>query len=229
MKNISKGMYKKPFKIEFGTLLNEFSNNKVDIEAINTYTLGNFNKLSGCNKKMKWVSNIIDPTSKFKDSWFGCYIIFDDENNKGKKYVLKNPDKATNSLTNIKTSSMLSLTELDQKIVTWSSHDGHKGYTMEMHDKSFVFKQKGDIKTFTINDSSDREWLKIDGSFKTTSIIPDLNLTDLRLTKSNRSYAGLPNKNVFNFVDPWHDIIFHGSNICRYFKGKEVNFWANVY
>lgn len=229
MNNIADGLYKKPFIIEFGTLLKDFSGSQVDIEAINAYTLGNFNKISLPDKKLKRISNILDPTSKFKDSWFGCYIIINDEQGKGRKYLLKNPDKSPGSLENIRTESMLKLTELDQKLVTWSSHDGQKNYTREDHDKNFFFKQLGKIKTETVKDLKEREWLKIDGSFNTYSLLPDISNTHMSLTKSNRCYAGLPNKHVYKYVSPWHDIIFHGSNICRYFEGADVGFWANVY
>jgi hypothetical protein len=229
MKNISKGLYSKPFSIEFGTLLKDFSNSKVDIEAVNTYTLGNFKKLKPVNKRLKFVSNLLDPESKFKDSWFGCYIIFDDEEGKGRKYLLKDPDGNPDSYDNIKSESMLYLTELDQKLVTWSSHDGQKGYTRDIHDNTFFFNQTGEINTGTVKDKENREWFKVDGSFKTYSLLPDIDKTDMSLFESNRCYSGLPNRHVYKYVSPWHNITFHGSNIYRYFRGSEVCFWANVY
>ncbi|NUM41825.1 MAG: hypothetical protein HUU45_09375, partial [Leptospiraceae bacterium] len=41
-KNIPKGMYAKPFIIPFHDYLMEMSDGKIDIDAVNTYTVGNY-------------------------------------------------------------------------------------------------------------------------------------------------------------------------------------------
>lgn len=225
---VPRGLFQKPYKIEFGSYIKDFSNGKIDIEAVNTYVLGDFRKLKNCTPELKNISNILDPFCKFKDVWFGAYIIFDDPEGKGKKFILKNAAGDPADCGNFNPESLTTVASLDQKIITWSSHQNEKGYTREVHDSMFHFDLSGELTNrnfFHMN----QEWLETSGSFNTSCIVTDRSKTDLRLFSSIRGICGLPDNHLYSHIKPWHEIIFHGILRTSYFSSENGSFWIMVY
>jgi len=70
LKGIPGGMYDWPFVIDFSELLRDMSNGAVDVDAINAYTVGDFDRVEGLKRSCRY-SNFLDPRCRFKDAWFG--------------------------------------------------------------------------------------------------------------------------------------------------------------
>lgn len=227
--NVPKGLYQTPFIIQFDKMLSDISDGEVQIKAYNVFTVGNYDKISP--QSIKDVTNFLDPTCKFKDTWFGVYIVMDDSGELGRNFILKDPSGKPDDLNNLKDRSLLMLPELDQKIILWSSHQHQSNYSWEQFKKEFHFPiRKGTaLKTEIVTDKQGRSWYKITGEFDTNSALTDTALSDMSLFTSIRSYIGLPNAAVYARVPPWHDLIIKGSIMTRYFKCNDIAFWAVVY
>jgi len=229
LNGVPRGMYREPFIISFDRMLHDVSDGTVEIKSYNAYTVGNFEKLSP--ESIKDVSNFLDPTCKFKDAWFGIYIILDDKGELGRGFILKDPSGKPDDARNFKDSSLLMLPELDQKIIFWSSHQHQDGYTWEQCKREFHFDvRKGTrLATETVTDRQGREWYKITGTFNTLAALTDTSKADMSLISSIRSYIGLPDGQVYALVKPWHNLIIKGSIAARYFSCSDTAFWAVVY
>ncbi|MBE7411087.1 MAG: hypothetical protein HS129_03325 [Leptospiraceae bacterium] len=227
-KNIPKGMYAKPFIIPFHDYLMEMSDGKIDIDAVNTYTVGNYENVKGCPLTIKY-SHMISPNCKFVNSWWGIYLIYDDPAGKGANFILKNPKGQKDALDNLKIESIQTVPMLDQKLITWSSHENQKDYPWEVFQKDFIFKQKGEFQEADISDLKLRKWKKIYGEFETNSALTDTKKTDMHYTTSIRAYIGLPDESVYKYVEPWYPFVLKGEVVTRYFSCKKNSFWAIVY
>ncbi len=229
LNSVPRGLYPKPFIISFDTMLSDVSDGEVRIKAFNVYTVGNYDKLSP--QSIKEVSNFLDPTCKFKDTWFGVYIILDDKGELGRGFMLKDPSGKPDDVRNFKDSSLLMLPELDQKIIFWSSHQHQDGYTWKQCKQEFHFDvRKGTrLVTETLTDRQGREWYRITGSFNTLAALTDTSRSRMSLLTSIRSYIGLPNEQVYALVTPWHNLVIKGSIVARYFACSDTAFWAVVY
>lgn len=219
--NVAKGLYKKPFIIDFGNVLKKMSDGKVDVQAINSFTVGD-------NERSSKYTNMLDPLSKFKDSWFGVYFIIDDEEKKGRKFMLKDPKGDPASLENISDDAMLMIPSLDQKLIVYYTHQNQKNYKWKDFDKEFyfdVFEKKYE----KIKDKENREWKKLTGFSNTIAALTDIEKTKMRIISSIRVYVGLPNAEIYNFVDPWHKITIKGCVLSRYFSCSKIKFWAILY
>ena len=221
------GMYDKPFKIQFDDLLKEISDGAVDIRSYNIYTVGNYDKQSPA--AIQGVTNFIDPTSRFKDAWFGLYVIIDDR--AGRKFMLSNVQGDPGDPANLKEQSLLALPEMDQKIIVWSTHENQDKYSWADFKKEFYFHLKDgtELKKEVITDARGRSWYRIAGAFSTIAALTDTDKTGMGLFTSIRSYVGLPNDTVYRLVAPWHPIVINGIICARYFQCERVNFWAVVY
>jgi hypothetical protein len=227
--SIPKGMYSKPFIINFSKMLYKVSRYRMNIEAYNSYTVGNEEKVS--SPSIDSVSNFLDPYSKFKDSWFGVFIIIDDRASKGRRFFLKEPQGDPADPENFSVNSMIALPEMDQKIILISTHQNHKGYRFRDLEMEFNFGLvKGtEIVEEIITCRDGEQWLKVTGSFDTVSALTDTRITDMKSFKSIRSYIGLPNESVYELVDPWHSIVIRGCVLAKYYSCRDTNFWAIVY
>ncbi len=226
---VPRGLYGKPFIVTFDKMLSDISDEAVRIRAINLYTVGNFDKLSP--RSIKGVSNFLDPTCKFKDTWFGVYIILDDGEHRGRRFILNDPRGEPDDMGNLNDRSLLLLPALDQKIILWSSHQHQTGYTWDRFVREFHFDVRKDTKltTETITDRHGRAWHRITGAFNTNAALTDTSKTDMSLFTSIRSYVGLPNEEVYARVRPWHNLIIKGSIAARYFRCSDTAFWAVAY
>jgi hypothetical protein len=223
------GLYREPFIVAFDKMLSDISDEAVRIRAINLYTVGNYDKLSP--RSIREVSNFLDPTCKFKDTWFGVYVIMDDRENLGRRFILKDPGGKPDDLDNLNNRSLLMLPALDQKIIVWSSHQHQAGYTWERFIREFHFDVRKDTKLTaeTVTDRHGRAWRRITGSFTTNAALTDTARTNMSLISSIRSYVGLPNSEVYARVKPWHALIIRGSISARYFRCSDTAFWAVAY
>ncbi len=223
------GIYEKPFMIKFDSMLSDISDGVVMIRAYNVYTVGSYEKVA--DPCIQNVTNFIDPTSKFKDAWFGVYIILDDEKGLGRRFMLADPGGDPADLANLNDRSLLMLPELDQKIILWSSHQNQDGYTWEKFSADFRFTRRegSELKIETIFDRRGRSWRRLTGDFDTRSALTDTALTDMKLFSSIRNYVGLPTEEVYKQVDPWHPIVITGSIAARYFACSGAPFWAVAY
>ena len=137
MRFVPEGMHREPFVIQFSEYLHKISGGKVVVDAYNVYTVGDFRKVEA--DTLPGVSNFLDPNSKFKDAWFGVYLILDDDRTYGRRFMLRDPRGRPDAIENISDDAVLLLPALDQKIIVWSSHHGHEGYTMDNLEKEFHF------------------------------------------------------------------------------------------
>ena len=226
---VARGLYREPFIIRFDRMLYNISNGEVLVPAFNLYTVGNFDKTApGADPAL---SNFLDPDSKFKDSWFGVYIIIDDDIGMGRRFLLKNPHGDPDDLSNLNERSLLLLPGLDQKIIVWSTHQNQEDYTRDDLDREFRFSQKEGtaLETNTIADRRGMLWYSITGDFETIAALTDVRRTGMRLFSSIRNYIGLPADAVYERVDPWHPVLIRGRVLARYFRCSDVFFWAVVY
>jgi hypothetical protein len=132
---VAPGLHQRPFIIPFTETLRKFSLGRLDLDVINTYTVGNYDK--DPRSRIPSASNFLDPTSKFKDSWFGVYLIFDDPEGRAKKFLLKNPMASPADPSNFKGESLLELPRIDQMIVVNSTHQNEEGYNYSKFIASF--------------------------------------------------------------------------------------------
>ncbi len=229
LNQVPKGLYPEPFIISFDKMLFQISNGSVQVNAFNAFTVGNYDKLSP--QSIKDVTNFLDPTCKFKDTWFGVYIIMDDKGELGRAFILKDPAGKPDDIENLKDRSLLMLPELDQKIILWSSHQHQDKYSWQRFNREFHFDvRKGtSLVIETITDKKGRRWHKITGSFNTIAALTDTSKSDMNLFTSIRAYIGLPNEEVYASVTPWHSLIIKGSIAARYFRCNDTAFWAVVY
>ncbi|OHD67454.1 MAG: hypothetical protein A2W19_03235 [Spirochaetes bacterium RBG_16_49_21] len=226
---VPRGLYESPFVIPFDKMLNSASNGAVRVRAFNVYTVGNHDKISPGS--IPSVANFLDPKSKFKDAWFGVYIILDDDRKRGRRFILKNPNARPDDPANLNDRSLLLLPKLDQKSIVWSTHQNQHIYTRKDFAKEFYFDLKKDagLRKETIIDNKGRSWYKITGEFNTIAALTDVSKTDMRLFSSIRNYVGLPDHRVYEIVDPWHPVVIKGSVLARYFFCRRVAFWAVAY
>ncbi len=220
---LNPGLNRKPFIIEFGDLLKIFGG--IDADAINTYTVGQPVKRNG-----KWKSEFYNTESMLKESWFGAYVIFDDENGLGRNLMLNNPKGSVSDIENISGKAMKKLIETDQKVVFWLSHDGDSSYTFESLEKEFYFTQVGNEEDTVETDSKGREWKAISAQFASLSATTDPEKAGMRLLKSFRGYCGLPSKEDAARVSPWGKTEIQVQLYCQYVKGKSgKGFWVSTY
>lgn len=226
---VARGLRSKPFILPFSHSIRKFSRNRINIEVINSYTVGSFDKDD--HAELSGISNFYDPTSKFKDTWFGVFIVMDDARGRGKAFILKDPLGDPADIANINPESLIALPRLDQSVVVHTTHQREQGYQFYMFLKDFPFTQApGSVPVVqTIEDSRQRNWLKVTSSFNTVSGLTDIEKTDMNFTSSIRAFVGLPDEKVYEQVGPWHPITLKGSLLARYFKCKKQNFWAVVY
>ncbi len=216
--------YQTPFIIDFSELLRTFTYGSVDVEAINSYTVGQYLKKDG-----RWFSHFYEPSSAIKEGWFGAYIIFDDAKRKGREYMLHNPLGKVDDLDNINHLSMAQLVEVDQRCVFFSSHDGDTSYSMENLKEEFFFTSCSDSILGKEKNRLGEEWKTLSGDYETLSMLTDQNKTSMGLLSSVRSYCGLPSQDIYATLDPWHPTIIEGKAYARYFKSDKKSFWAVVY
>jgi len=215
------GMQQKPIVNDFHDMLYKMSDGKVDVEAYNTFVMGAF--IEG-NR----YSNLLNPRSKFKDTWFGVYLVFDDTAGKGRRFMLVDPEGDASALDNIRDSAMISVPALDQKLIVYSSHQNQPGYTFDTFQDEFFFEPIT-VETKHVSDGQGRTWKRLDGSSRTIAALTDTDSTDMKLFSSIRVYAGLPTDSLYSIVEPWHTITIHGSVLARYFRCARTAFWALVY
>jgi hypothetical protein len=226
---IPHGLYKKPFIIQFDNLLHTISDGAVTVNAFNVYTVGNYDKVPPQDDAS--VANFLDPSSPFKDAWFGVYIILDDELSAGRRFILKNPHGLPGDLANLNDDSLLLLPALDQKIIVWSTRENQKDYSWEEFKKEFHFNlQSGSrVAAEITTDRQGRSWRKLTGSFDTIAALTDITITRMGRFSSIRAYVGLPDSSVYAIVPPWHPVIIRGSIAARYFPCTRTPFWAVAY
>lgn len=229
LRQLPRGLYDKPMIIAFDQMLADISDGQVRIRAYNVYTSGNYDKLPG--PAIPGVSNFLDPHSKYKDAWFGVYIILDDGERLGRRFMLKNPAGVPDDLSNVNEQSLLMIPRLDQKIIVWSSHEGQKDLPWASFSKQFIFKPVNGSapRTDRITDPQGRNWVRITGSFETNAALTEVSRTDMGIFSSIRNYTGLPDKQVYELVAPWHPVVVSGRVMARYFACSPTPFWAVVY
>ncbi len=227
-KNIPKGMYQKPFIIPFHDYLFEMSDGKVDVDAVNTYSVGSYAPVKDCPTSIQY-SHMLSPTCKLVNSWWGIYLIYDDDKGKGASFMLNNPKGPKDDLENLKTEAIQTVPMLDQKLITWSTHENQKDYPWEAFQKDFYFKQHGELKPAIITDSKLQKWKKIYGEFETIAALTDTKKSNMHYLTSIRAYIGLPTEEIYKQVDPWYPFILKGEVLTRYFPCKKNPFWAIVY
>jgi hypothetical protein len=226
---VPRGMHQDPLVIKFDRMLWDISNGTVQVMAYNVYTAGNNDIIRpGRNAD---VSNFYDPDGKFKDAWFGVYIIIDDTYRLGRRFILKNPYGEPDDLSNLNDKCLVLLPNLDQKIIVWTTHQRQMNYTWLDLDRDFYFTlKKGTmLRIETATDRAGRSWRKITGDFDTISALTDINKADMKLFSSIRNLVGLPDAGVYSRVDAWHPVVIRGSLLARYFRCSETCFWAVVY
>lgn len=223
--NVPADLYPKPFTIDFSPIIHFVSKGKVNLNIYNSYTSGNFNKTE--SGTLKGISNFLDPASRFKDSWFGVYLIFD--NPEARKYMLKNPSAEPSDPDNIHIANAIELLMFDQKIVVWTTHQNQGGYSWSQFDSEFFFRQNAPGRISRVQDSLGRQWLRISGEYETISACTDIKRCDMKYFSSIRNYVGLPDERVYSRVPPWHTIILKGKINLRYFPCMPRPFWAMVY
>lgn len=226
---VATGLRARPYILPFSHSIRKFSKGRINIEVINCYTVGGFEKDD--NASMSGVSNFYDPTSKFKDTWFGVFIVMDDASGRGKAFMLKEPWKDPAETANINPESLIALPRIDQAVVVHTTHQKEKGYQFSRFLKDFPFEQTPGSEPViqTFEDNKMRTWLKVTSSFNTVSGLTDIKKTDMSLTSSIRAFVGLPDERVYEQVDPWHPVTLKGSLLARYFHCAKQGFWAVVY
>ncbi len=226
---VAPGLHKRPFVLNFTGSLQRFSRGTIDLDIINTFTAGNYDK--DPQSQISSVSNFLDPTSKFKDSWFGVYVVIDDPAGRAKKFLLNNPAGSPEDLSNLKLASLLKLPHIDQMIVVYSTLRSPMGDIVGKFFPEFPFKAVEDQKdrTETVQDGDGRRWIKVSSQYRTVSALTDIARTEMNELYSIKAYVGLPDKKVYELVDPWHRIIIKGSLLARYFPCANRGFWAVAY
>ncbi len=210
-------LYRKPFIIDFSGYLKQFGN--IDVDAINSYTVGQPVKKDGL-----WTCGFYNPMSEFKEAWFGAYVVFDDDKGRGRKFMLDNADGTPDELDNISTKAMSKLTETDQRLVFYSSHNNNskplkEGFFFTPGEESVTTVEKDGI-----------SWKSLQVSFETKSTTPNFKTAPMGLFSTIRGYCAIPDKETVPNLTPWHDTTMHGQFYSRYVKGEHGrSFWIVVY
>ncbi|MGM0444463.1 MAG: hypothetical protein ACQEQV_09770 [Fibrobacterota bacterium] len=219
-----KDLYQHPFCINFSDLLQQFGG--VEAQVFNTYVTGKYQRRDG-----HWFSPFYDPSSLYKDSWFGVYFVMDDSLGQGRSFMLKESGGDPADLNNIDADSLSLLTETDQRCIFFSSHQGMK-YTMDDLKKDFCIEKILPFPEYEATDSHSRTWKTVDVNYHTKSALTDTAQIQMTLTDSIRSYCGLPAASLYDVVSPWHPFRMPGRVHGRYFQApdeKGHSFWAVVY
>ncbi len=220
-------LQQKPFIINFSNQLNWLSNGKVNVKIINTYTVGSFTK--GNPREIKGLSNFLDPKSKYKDAWFGVYILFDDNQMLGRNYILKDPNGSPHQLTNLKIEAINEIPKLDQKLIVFTTFGNNNSKALIMLDEYSIFNETVNTSISIITLPAGQSWLKTTGYTQSISALTNIQQTEMHSINSIKSHVGLPNYEVYKIVNPWHPITIKASTITRYFKCSGNSFWAIVY
>ncbi|HOO70292.1 MAG TPA: hypothetical protein PK926_00930 [Spirochaetota bacterium] len=225
---ITPGMRQSPYILPFSHSMRKFSSGKIDLDVINTYTVGSFDKDEGSS--LSSVSNFLDPTSKFKDSWFGVYVIRDDDSGRARRFLLNDPCGDVDDLYNLNSSSLLELVRIDQMVVVNTTHQKEEGYDFHHFARTFPFKKiEASEYHEVVFDREKNPWLKITASFVTVSGLTDTKKTSMNLLSSIRAFVGLPDRDVYKLVDPWHRVVLKGVSLSRYVRCPGTGYWAVVY
>ncbi len=233
---VTPGMYKQPFIIDFGKYIKSISNDTVDLDSVNSYSVGNYDstksktKIGDCKggNNQKY-SNFLDPDCRYTNSWYGVYFIFNDEEGRGKKFMLKDPKGNPADFNNLNEDSIKQIPALDQKLISWSTHEKQENYYWEDFEKEFHFKQMGDIKRTEVKDKKERPWLKLTGIFETVAAFTDINLTQMSSLNSIKAMVGIPTKDLYEKVKPWYPLKIVGTTYSRYVQCGTNSFWAIAY
>ncbi len=221
------GLHPEPIIIDFGDMLTEMTQGALQLTAVNSYTVGNFEKY--LPDYLPDVSNMLDPHSKFKDTWFGVYFLFDDAEGNGRDFILLDPAGDPADLANIAPDTAKRVPELDQKLISWNSHADQEDYSLEQFEAEFTFEVVEQTDPRVVTDMHGREWLEMYAEAATTAALTDVALADMPLLGSFRSLVGLPNDAVYALVDPWHAFHIKGKVAVSYYTCGETSFWAIAY
>ncbi len=252
---VPRGMYSKPFIEDFSEKLLSMTKGEaegfIEIDAVNSFTVGNFEKDEGA--VLSDTANMLDPTSKFKDSWFGVYLVFDDECGRGRRFFLKEPKEDPTDPDNFNTRSMVRIPEVDQKLIVWTTEQGRRCYGWREYIREFHFlptsertacpvidlrgqgrwtpriDRKTNKQHALFKDHQGRKWKKVEGDYATLAACTDTTQTDMELLGSIRAFVGLPEPALYEYVKPWHEITIQGIVLARHFGPREGGFWAIVY
>ncbi len=221
------GLYDRPFIIDFGEYLNKMSGGQVNVDAVNTYTVGGYDPAPGCPFHIQY-SNFLNPACKFANSWFGVYFIFDDAQGRARRFLLKDPAGNAADFANFKQEALARIPELDQKLIVWSTHENQENYSWDTYQKEFFFNELVPAVSSVFRDGQNREWLRLRGSYDTIAAFTDITRTKMSLRDSLRSYIGLPNAKLYELVDPWYRVAINGSLFTARYECRQP-FWAVVY
>ncbi|HYO65042.1 MAG TPA: hypothetical protein VEU33_03080 [Archangium sp.] len=225
---VPRGLYSKVFRIPFSDYLKEMSNGQLQLDAINTYTVGSYKQSPTCKHKLEY-SNFIDPECRFVNAWFGVYLIFDDTDGRGRGFMLKDAKADPTNPDNFRPESIRQVPELDQKLIVYSTHEGQRNYGWEDFEKDFRFVEVSAPQLEQVTDAQGRIWLKQTGAYETIAALTDTKKTKMELFSSIRVYTGLPTEEVYRQVDPWYPMVIKGSVLARYFDCPRSRFWALAY
>jgi hypothetical protein len=228
---IPKGLYQKPFVIDFSKFLKDMSKGAIDLDAVNAYTVGDYAHIDDNLRRSSRYSNFLDPRCRFKDSWFGVYFIFDDAQGRGRRFVLQDPNGPPDDFGNMKPDALSMVPSMDQKLIVFSTHDGQKGYSMEQFEREFYFRLKPgtEMTAEPVVDGVGRSWVKVSATYESISALTDTRKTNMGMLSSLRCYIGLPTDDVYALVDPWHAFDLPGCVMVRYFARATNSFWAMAY
>ena len=232
-----RGLYSRPFRIDkFGDMLREASQDDpegpVDIDAYNTYVLGDC--LPEYGFWPKCYSSFLDPKSRYKDLWAGCYFVLDDAAGKGRRFFMQDPEQGDPAdWAQIKPDAVKRLPQVDQKMIFMQSHDGQKpAYTREDLARDFYFRLKPGthVEHQFVNDSLGQQWIRLSATYQTRAALTDTSKTKMCLATTLRAYTNLPGKEVYDLVEAWHEVELGGHIWLRYFASEYgQSFWAVFY
>jgi len=227
---LPRGLYRSPFVIDFSQLLRQMSGGQVDIQALNAYVVGDFTQPEGRRRSWRY-SNFLDPHGPFKDSWFGVYIILDDVDGRGRRFMLTHPEGPAGDFENLRPAALRAVPMLDQKLIVWSTHERQAGYSFERFEEEFYFdfKPGSELVLEELRDTWRRRWLRLSSVQQTIAAVTDTRLTRMAWLTSLRSHIGLPTEEVYRLVRPWHPVEIKGAVTVRYFEAATRPFWAIAY
>lgn len=219
-------MYSRPFVLDFRHYLYEISGGIADLDLINIYTVGK--RYSPFHLRQD--SYFLDPFSKFKDSWFGVFVLKNDDEGRGRRFILIDPLDDPSDFNNFNPNGIEFLMAYDQKIICFNSHMNYENLTehevWKLFCSKFYFKQNKDFGAKVINRKTEN-WLLFDRHYDTISALTDRRKTRMRQRDGIAAYIGLPETHSYKFVQPWHQITLTGKCIIRYFH--ELSSWLIVY
>lgn len=232
-----KGLYRRPFRIDkFGKMLRDASQDDlqgpIDVEAYNTYTLGDC--LPEYGFWPKCYSSFLDPKSRYKDLWAGCYFIIDDTQGKGRRFLMHDPEHGDpRDWSQLKSEAIKRLPQTDQKMIFMQSHDGQQpAYTRDDLARDFYFRLKPGthVEHNFVHDSLGQQWVRLSATYETRAALTDTSKTKMGLATTLRAYTNLPDKKVYELVEPWHRVELGGHLWVRYFASEYgQSFWAVFY